>query len=526
MVIVDDNYSFRFVWWLVYFITILHLRAGTGLINLTKPCIGSIVCLMYNNRPAHARDTSENVLANRNHPLKNAVVGASLLCAAGAGIVYSTQDESFITERLKITTDQAQPSDLLANTFDGLERISALAGGLVLAKRGAHHLKSARNPASGALDTMAHASSRRRVLRITSAATLLTAGAGVMAGNYFDAADSVSRSQANVGNFLVDIVNEGENTVLITNTPRPELANNATINPDVAAAVIEAATQSGETIIPMHWEWHPAVRPANPEAKIQVLAAGLPQEITGLPLADEKCQDVSVAAAKELGIGIGQEFQMDGLTLKVRAILNDSAGFNLLPVILNNQDFERCVNTNAEQPYNVLLSGSGVAKAQEILNQAGVGTDDLSERVFVVPAENFVADTLQTGKNTVNGLVLQAMALGLIFGGVALSGRDSNELISNRENNRLLKVNGFNERHIAKMYAEKAEADTLQSSLFAVPGILLVDAFTNMGQPGAALGPSAKTYLCVLGLTWGVKRLGTSVAVRKERGLEETEPEA
>lgn len=481
---------------------------------------------MSHIKSAHGNVNPNNASPNQSSSVKSAVLGVGLLCAAGAGIVYSAQGDGLIAERFEITSDQAQPSDILADAFDGLERLSALAGGLVLAKRGTHHLKSARDPSSRALNTMARASNRRRVLRITSAATLLTAGAGVMAGNYFDAADSVSRSQANVGSFLVDVVDEGEDAVLITNTPRPELANNATINPKVAAAVIESATENGETIIPMHWEWHPAVRPSNPQAKIQVLAAGLPQEITGLPLADEKCENVSVAAAKELGIEVGQEFQMDGLTLKVADILNDSAGFNLLPVILNNEDFERCVNTNMDQPYNVLLSGSGLTKAQEILKEAGVGSDNLSERVFVVPADKFVSDTLQTGKNTVNGLVLQAMALGLIFGGVALSGRDSNELISNRENNRLLKVNGFSERHIARMYAEKADADALQSSLFAMPGIILVDTFTNLGQPGAALGPSAKTYLCVLGLTWGVKRIGTSIAVRKERGLEESEPEA
>ena len=459
--------------------------------------------------------------------LKRLAIGVGMLGLAAGAAELATSGSDTLTDKVAYTTDHAQPSDALALVFDALETGGAVLGGVVIAKRGAHHVRTAFNPADTALYGLAKPdTSKHRFLRLVTSASVLTAGAGAMTGNYLDTADAASHSQAKVGQFLVGAAGSQNGGLLFTNTSHPELADNATVNPEASQKLILAAAAQGETLIPARWEWHQATRPGKPNGKLQILATSLPEGVTHLPIADAKCDNVSVAAAHELGVEVGQTFEMDNLTLRVSRKLPESAGLNLIPVLLNNEDFARCVDTNEQQPFSVLLGNMSKDKSQLLLAEAGVNANDISKRVFVVPSEEFLSNTLQTGKNSVNGLVLQAMALGLLFGGVALSGKTSSQLINNRENNRMLKVNGFSERMIARLYTEMAEADALQSSLLAVPGVFLVDAFTNTSQPGAALGPSINTYLCVVGLTWAVKRVGTSLAVRQERGLEEKEQAA
>lgn len=137
-------------------------------------------------------------------------------------------------------------------------------------------------------------------------------------------------------------------------------------------------------------------------------------------------------------------------------------------------------------------------------------------RLYAVPINTFIANALQTGRNVVNGLVLEVMILGLLFAGAALSYKARSELANSRADNLMLRANGFDEHTLLAMYVERSEAEICRSLLFALPAIFLVDAFTNMGQPGASLGPSLKTALCALGLTWVVARLSTAIAVRRE----------
>lgn len=449
-----------------------------------------------------------------------AILGVGMLGVVAAGVAEVVQNEDLLNKNIAISFDNAQPSDSLSTAFDILGLLGAGTGAVVIAKRGVHKARTSVNPADTALYSMAHGSQKKSRARVFAAATLLTSGAGIMTGNYLDVAASVGSAQADVGEFMTQAVG-AEDGVMFTNTDRPELANTATVKPEIASAISKAAFKENRVIIPARYEWHPAVRPSNPEAKLQVLAIGLPGEVTGLKPANSSCTNVEVAAAKEVGIPKGANFTVDGLEVKVAEVLENSAGTNLLPVVFSNEDFARCINTNPNQPFNALLSDMSFEEAKAFLKNNRIGNNTAANRIFAVPTDRFIAESLQTGKNSVNGLVLQAMALGLLFGGVALSSRVSNELVNNRENNRMLKVNGFSERMIAKLYTEKAEADAIQSSLLAVPGIILIDTFTNSGLPGAALGPSAKTYLAVVGFTWGVKRIGTSIAVRKERGIDE-----
>lgn len=80
----------------------------------------------------------------------------------------------------------------------------------------------------------------------------------------------------------------------------------------------------------------------------------------------------------------------------------------------------------------------------------------------------------------------------------------------------MLRANGFDEHILLKVYVERSEAEIYRSLLLAVPAFVLVDTFTNLGQPGASLGPSMKTVLCTLAITWAVARLSTAMAIRRE----------
>lgn len=208
---------------------------------------------------------------------------------------------------------------------------------------------------------------------------------------------------------------------------------------------------------------------------------------------------------------------MEGLEVKVGRVLENGAGFNLAPIIFNNEDFARCYKSNPDQPFSILLAEGEKDEIIKVLEDAGVdNAHDIANRVYVVPRGDFITNTEETVKNNVNGLMLEAMILGLGFAAGALSGRSKTELANNRRVNNLLLANGFDKRMLAKMYRERAGIEATASSLVAAPLIILVDNASNMFLPGASMGPNATTFLSVIGATYIANRIGTEMAIRRE----------
>lgn len=433
-----------------------------------------------------------------------------------------------LSEGIVIKPEAAQPSDTFNDLFDGIYVGGAALGVGVLAKRAGRQVRlsfSKKEQAVSELSYQVGGNGTGRKVRALAGVSLIGAGAGLMTGGFVDIAREVGNSQVDVSEALFGELpgtGTGENFIL-SNTPTPELANAMNLPNEVVAGISEAASspEYDELVVaPMRVEWHTAFAEGS-ENKVQVLAAGLPQEITELPEANEICSNVKVVAAEELGVAPGQKLTVDGLPVTVHETVAESAGVNLLPVIMNNEDFARCLQTNPDQPFNAVLAQGEYEEVQRLLADSGVDVENLNNRVFVVPESEFMANTLQTGKNNVNGFALNAMALGLLFAGAALGNNARTQLANNRRINTMLQANGFDWKTIKHVYNEHSEKMALKSSIVAVPAIIGFDAMTNSGTPGAAMGPNAVTLLCVLGTTWTAARVGTELAVRKEAKREE-----
>jgi hypothetical protein len=443
------------------------------------------------------------------------VIGLGYAAAIAAGVYTVAQDH--LDEKVPLGVENAQPSDDLSNAFDLMVQGGVVLGGIVLAGRGAHHLRTAVSTRERALHELAHTHDRRRIAGSLAFASI---GAAAMTGTFIDMADNIATSQTDVTSAISTTLEtasgSSEPLWVISNTPRPELANNATVNPAAVEEILETAAESGISVFPARYEWHSALRDPAVDAKIQVLATGLPQEVTGLPSADIDCDNLSVLAAKELGIEKGKTFYMEGLTVTVRDILDDSAGANLVPVIMNNEDFARCLNTNPEQPFNALLAQGEKEEIEQLIANSTGSTTSLNERIIAVPMAEFEANTLQTGKNNVNPFVLPAILLALGFAGNASLNRASDKLANSRKNNTMLYASGMSKKDIAKLHYERASAESVQSAVASLPLIVLLDYSINTGTPGASLGPSATTALAVIGATTAMNTLATRRALKKE----------
>jgi hypothetical protein len=449
---------------------------------------------------------------------RNLVAGGAMLAGTAAGVGLVASDVVDIGERLSITAETAQPSDDLALAFDALIDVGVVAGGIALAKRGAHRIRIASDDALMAQHELAHRGEKKGIRRVVPAALLVT-GAGIVMGNFIDINEEVSSAQVDVAGAFTSILSEktDEEQVsrfFISSSPVPELTNDANLNFSASEAV--AVVDEETKYVPGRWEWHAAYSPDNSNAQFQVLSVSLPKEVTQMPEASADCTDITVDVAKELGLQPGETLIMDGVPLTVRETLDIKSGMNLLPVLFNNEDFARCVQGDPEQGYSFMLSQGDQTAIDAGLKAAGFNDGDIANRAYVVPVDEFINNTEQTGKNNSSPLVLQAMAVSGLFMGAALSGRSRNRLVENRRVNALWHANGFSKSMLARRYAEVAESEALASSALAAPLILIVDAYTNAGIPGAEIGPSAKTILCVTGINWGVNKISTAVAVRRE----------
>lgn len=456
---------------------------------------------------------------------RQAALGLGCMAAAAAGVWAVTEGVVNADNSVAITTDHARPSDTLANAFDLLTEVGEGLGVLVAVKRGARHIDFAVRPTQKAIYDMAHTKRgvKGRLPRSIASVGLLAAGAGIMTGNYLNVADSISASQANVAQGVFDHVMDAAapdtpgSVFYASSSSTPELLFPTHVSKDSVAKIIKSATADDVTAVPGREEWHSAFRSGEKDAKLELITFSLPHEVTGLPEADDSCTDVSAAASKELGVPIGGKINVEGLPVTIDRMLPEgTAGANMVPVVFNNEDFARCLASNPEQPFNFVLLKGTKARVEAALKDAGLSGEDAASRIFAVPEQEYISNSLQTGKNNVNSLVLEAMSVGLLFAGAALGGKARSEMVAARAKNGILKFNGFSNKMIARIYQEKAEAAAVQSSAIAMVGVLAVDGFTNSSIPGAALGPSLGTYAAVLGLTWGVNRLATSVSLRRE----------
>jgi hypothetical protein len=449
---------------------------------------------------------------------KQAALGLGLAALAFAG-AYGVANH--IDGKLAVTTDSAQPSDGLSDAFDAAVAGLVAVGVAATAKRAYRHIYVSVSAEQAALNEMAHASSRFKssVGRAVLGGSLVVVGSGALMGSFVDTAHEVSHSQSNVANFFTDILGKpaaGQDNFVISNSPRPELANNTNVSVDKANKFMTSAAQNNVSVIPANWEWHAAQRNGSPDAKIQVLAASLPARVANLPIADAKCDNISVAAAQELGVAKGETFTMDGLTLTVREVLDGKSGMNLLPVLFNSEDFGRCIRNNPDQPFTAMLAQGDKEQIKKILGEQGLSAENMSNRAFVVPTSEFIENSQKTGENSVNPLVLQALAVASLITGAAVGSRASRRLTENRRSNTVLRANGMSWHQVRTKEVETAESESMISSVWALPVVVLIDAATNGGIPGAALGPGIETMLCVVGANWLVNRSGTAIALRRE----------
>jgi len=450
-------------------------------------------------------------------------VGLAGGALAGTGLAVTGNLPS-LDNKIAITSDDARPSDDLANLFDLMIQGGTIAGAAFVGARGAHHIRAGLDPHYRALSEIAHAQPPTSIPRRIGAVGLLGTGTAAMAGSFMGIADGVAHSQENIASaatsIMQDIGGDGE-VYMITNSPHPELSSNGNVPRERAETIVQQAAADSIPAIPMRWEWHTGWPSDETEdAKRTIVAVSLPNEITDLPPASESCEDISVTAARQLGVEVGDSITMEGLTLQVRSVLTEEAGVNLLPVIFNNDDFARCVDKDPDlqQPFSAILTKGEKDQVEATLEKAGVSSNNLSQNLFVVPETEFTDNTLQTGKNSVNGLVLQAMATAMVLGGAALSNQSKAELTASREPNTVLRVGGFTDRQVRRIHTEKAASDTAKSTLLSGPIIVAIDAFSNFGLPGSAMGVTGGTLLAVLGLTAGAKIGGTLLANRSERG--------
>lgn len=442
--------------------------------------------------------------------------GVGLATAAAVGGMVVTDHADHLNHRIVMAPESARPSDTFSDIFDAGIVVFGAVGVGALALGAGRKFREAVDPRAKAIGDISRKTTNSSNRRVAASVSLIACGAAVMAGSFWDIASEVSASQTKVSDALFGGMPGNGETFVLSNSPTPELATATNVAPNMLAGIAASAQRFGITVAPARAEWHTTYPQDGSGAKAQILAVGLPSEVTGLPSANETCTDVPVTAAEEIGIKVGETFTMDGLTLTVRNVLKDSSGTNLMPVILNNEAFAQCVQTNPDQPYTFILARGQREQVDAFLKDAGVSTEDLSNRIFVVPEAEFMANTLQTGKNNVNSLALQSMAVAMLFAGAALGNKSGTMLANHRQTNTMLLANGLRKKQLARIYKQKADREALASSVVAAPIIVLVDAFTNSGTPGASLGPNTGTFLCVLGATWVANRAGTSLAIRRE----------
>lgn len=459
----------------------------------------------------------------RQSRVKNIASGLLLSALALGGGALVADGAISLTHDFAITTEHAEPSNALAEGFTILEEVGAAVGSGVLLKRGLRHFKLAADPAEAAMNEVAHASSKNKTIaghkvpRVLAASGILTAFTGIVAGSFFNISDNVSETQSNVAKFFQEITPPDKNAFVLSNTPTPNILNTSSISSSEISHFNAEAKKTGASVIPVNINWAGGSYTSNqPNTyNLEFLTVGLPEKITGLQPANSECSDVEVNVSSQLGVKPGEFFDLQGLKVKVEHLINGYSGFNLLPVVLNEADYQRCLLT-ASNAYNFAIVDGGSKNMEAFIGAITRTNENPQNRVYAVSIKDFINNAETTGKNAVNGLVLEAILIGMALGAIALNYKTSQDLANNRNRNRMLKANGFDEHLIMKLYRERSELDSVVSAALAMPGTEIVDTLVNHAQPGGALGVNLETYIAVTGFLWTISRVGTSLAVRRE----------
>lgn len=462
-----------------------------------------------------------------------AAAGVTLFAASLAGAAALASQSDLLERDVVAAFGEAKPSDLVSESFDVGRKVAEIGGLVVLAAHGGSLIKRSRDPESRALSQLAKetiGAGRGRKWRAPVAA--LTVGSAVMTGAFLNIADEVTSAQVDVisgvwgGMGFAKDSNEVEGGAswVISNSDTPELMSASTVPPSIIDALSALARDDVETdasFAPVRFEWRNAYTHGN-EGKVQVLVSGLPAELTGIDDPNPDCEYVPVAAAEELGAEVGESFELEGMRLTVARVIKDGSGLNLLPVVMSGENFAGCLKSDPEVPFSVLLARGSEEDITKYFSEAGINiggesVQDGANRTFMVPIEDFISNTEVTVKQNVNGLVLEAILLGLVFAGGALGNSARTELANNRRTNQQLLANGMGWRSLNRMYADRSRIESLASTAAAAPIIVVFDAMSNLGLPGSQMGPDSRTVMAVLGLTYGARRVGSAIAIRSEK---------
>lgn len=466
--------------------------------------------------------TEVNEINGRGKRSGRFILGVALSLGAVGGAGLAVDGALNLNHDISLSSNNAKPSNALGTAFDGLEFAGTALGGAFLLKRGIHNLNIATNKKSNAINNIAHSNnSRNSIFRVISSASILATSAGVLVGTFMDIDKGVSQTQSTIAqlfnNTLGPKVSSNVDNFVISDNPKPDMLNNLSVNPTDNKIIRSVLSKENLKYIPAYRGWETGNRP-NSKAEIEFMTLGLPQEVTKLPNSKADCSTIYSDTSAALGLKVGQKFELEGLDVTVKRIINGNTGFNLLPLIINNQDFANCLSEDKAEAYSMILTQAPPGKIRSLMKEINKNQDP-ANRLYAASSSKFIQDALLTGENAVNGPVLEIMLVGLLFAGIALSYKARTTMANSRKQNLMLKANGFDEHLLSKIYTEINESEIMKSSLFALPAIFIVDTMTNMAEPGAALGPDAKTYLTLLGLTWGVGRISTAYALRREAKL-------
>ncbi len=458
---------------------------------------------------------------NRSRNIASGLLLSALALGGGALVADGAVS---LTHDLAITTEHAEPSNALAEAFTVLEEAGAVIGSGVLIKRGLRHFKLAVSPDAAAMNNVAHANTKNstiaghKVPRVLAASGLLTAFTGIVAGTFFNISNNVSETQSNVAKFFQEIIPPDKSAVVLSNTPAPNVLNTSSISSTEITYFDTEAKKSGTNVIPVNINWAGGSYTSNGQNtyNLEFLTIGLPKEDTGLKQANSECDNVEVNVSSQLGVKPGEFFDLQGLKVKVDRLINGYSGFNLLPVVLNGSDYQRCLLASNNGTYSFAIADGNPSNMESFLKSIRKTNENPKDRLYAVSMKDFINNAETTGKNAVNGLVLEAMLIGMALGAIALNYKTSQDLANNRNRNRMLKANGFDEHLIMKLYRERSELDAVVSAALAMPGTEIVDTLVNHAQPGGALGINLETYIAVTGFLWTISRVGTTLAVRRE----------
>jgi len=447
--------------------------------------------------------------------LTGVALGCGTLALEGSGIA---------SKDIAITAKHAEPSNESVG-FTLFEEVGEAIGAYALAKRGLHSFKIAINQQEQATYEVAHSSydnsrlSRYKIPRSILAAGLLTVATGIVGGNDFNIANNVGKTDSNVAGLFGNLFpNSHQPTFVISDNPTPNLIDGNVVNGKETEKIERLSRAMGVVIVPALYDWGGgAYNDINKRNNnLEFLMIGLPNAITHIPKANPDCSNVEANVSSALGVKPGDLFELQGINVRVNDLIKGNAGFDLLPVVLNSSDYERCLLTNNSSDYNMLIAQGSEINIDKIVSQISDSNKDDADRLYVVSTKDFINNAENAGKNEVNGLVLEAIIIGMALGAIALSYKTSQELANNRSRNRMLEANGYDKHMIMKIYGERAEAGAIFSAMLAMPGTLLVDTLINSSQPGGALGISLETYLAVTGFLWTINKISNSIAVRRE----------